>query len=159
MTSGDETGRWLGIDEAVALYGREVGLSGELLRERIPRQPGTLWLSDRSIAVHEVQSRLVVDRLEFAALLRGIAARRDAPPPAWPHGEAEEDRWIGLEEALAIHARRLGMPEGFHRELLGALDYRPGIVWLSDHALVLYERPSGLGFDRADFDAIRPRAG
>jgi hypothetical protein len=72
----------------------------------------------------------------------------------WPHPESAESKWIGLGEALAIHVRQLGLPEGFHRELMGALDYKAGLMWLSDQPIVLYERPLGLGFDRNDFDSI-----
>ena len=35
------------------------------------------------------------------------------------------------------------------------MDYKAGLMWLSDQPIVLYEKPVGLGFDRDDFDAVK----
>jgi len=67
---------------------------------------------------------------------------------------AEGDaRWIPVAQALEIYMRQLGLPEAF-REALGAELHQPGIMWLSDHAITVYESPVGLAFDRQEFNPI-----
>jgi hypothetical protein len=154
MTEPVDMPRWLKVHEAARIYVLEVGVSEEVLRGVVPKEPGIMWLSDQWVAVHERAAELVVDRDEFEAVLRQIRARRSAPAPVWPHSESAEGMWIGLHEAFATYVQRLGLPKGLHRELISGLECRPGLMWLSDHAILLYERPTGLGFDRDEFEAI-----
>ena len=49
--------------------------------------------------------------------------------------------------------QQLGLPEAF-REGAGAEPRQPGIMWLSDHAITVYDSPVGLAFDRLEFNLI-----
>ena len=67
----------------------------------------------------------------------------------------EDARWILLEEALDLHMQHLGLPDPFQQELRNALEpHQPGIMWLSDHAVMIHETPLGLAFDREEFNAV-----
>jgi hypothetical protein len=67
---------------------------------------------------------------------------------------AEDDAgWIPVAEALDIYMQQLGLPEEF-RAGLRAEPHQPGIMWLSDHAITVYDSPLGLAFDRQEFNSI-----
>ena len=72
-------------------------------------------------------------------------------------GAEGDARWIPVAEALEIYVLQLGLPDAF-REALGAELHKPGIMWLSDHAITVYESPVGLAFDRQEFNPILDRA-
>jgi hypothetical protein len=67
-------------------------------------------------------------------------------------------RWIALTEALTAYARRLGLPETLREEFVSrSMPLQAGILWLSDHGIAVHELPSGLAFDRNEFEAIMRR--
>ena len=66
--------------------------------------------------------------------------------------------WIALAEAFAAYARRLGLPEALHDEFVSvSMPRKAGILWLGDHGIAVHELPSGLAFDRNEFEAIMRR--
>jgi hypothetical protein len=66
-----------------------------------------------------------------------------------------DNRWIPLEEALQLHMQDLGLPEAFRQEPSGTSEpQQPGIMWLSDHAIMVHETPLGLALDREEFNAL-----
>ena len=68
-------------------------------------------------------------------------------------GAEGDARWIPVAEALEIYMQRLGLPETF-REGVGADPRQPGIMWLSDQAITVYDSPIGPAFDRQEFNPI-----
>ena len=68
---------------------------------------------------------------------------------------SNQDHWIGLEEALRLQAQLLGLPPSWYLESLKKLPpLSPGIMWLSDQAIMLHQLSSGFAFDRAEFEAV-----
>ena len=64
-----------------------------------------------------------------------------------------DSRWTPLEEALQLHMQHLGIPEALRQELSDEAQ-QPGIMWLSDHAIMVHETPMGLALDRVEFNAL-----
>ncbi len=51
--------------------------------------------------------------------------------------------------------RHLGLPEPFRQQLRNSLEpQQPGIMWLSDHAIMVHDTLTGLAFDREEFIAL-----
>jgi len=68
---------------------------------------------------------------------------------------SEQDRWIGIEEAIRLHGERLGLPPSWHLEILKKLpSLEPGTMWLSDQPIELHRLPTGFVFDRSEFEAV-----
>jgi hypothetical protein len=65
------------------------------------------------------------------------------------------DPWIALDEAFAALELRMGLPAGLlHRPTEGLSFQEGGMMWFSDHPILVRETPRGLGFDRSEFEAI-----
>jgi len=63
--------------------------------------------------------------------------------------------WIDVEVALRGYAEKLGLPPQALGMVLGKFKPKqPGIMWLSDHAIMVHATDSGLAFDRIEFEAV-----
>lgn len=73
---------------------------------------------------------------------------------------SNQDRWIPVEEAFRLQARRLGLPPARYLETLEKLaPLHAGLMWLSDQPITLHELPTGLAFDRSEFEAVLAKIG
>jgi len=76
MVESAEAEDWIEVGAALDEYFQHLRLPHEVLGDlrgrSVPSEPGTIWLSDHALYVQRVESRLVVARSDFLAILQKV---------------------------------------------------------------------------------------